>query len=120
LVTPQARLASGSYFLQCSLTNSATDSRSTLVHGERVPIRIGSLVIQDFIAAAPVTIRISAGDVFRVAVSYAVAGDREVHLDLLDVRSNRLAGAVQPLAAGSGIQDMIISYPGASPGQYLV
>ena len=120
VVAPQAGLASGSYFLEYSLTDSSSNSQSTLVRGERVPIRISSLVSQDFMVAVPVALRIPAGDIFRVTISYAAAGDREVHLDLLDVKSNRLAGAVQPLAAGSGIRDLTISYPSASPGQYLV
>ena len=120
IVIPQAGLASGDYFLESFLTTSSTNSLSVLAHGERVPILIAELASQDRIMAVPITATVPVGEVFRVALSYAAAGNRELHVDLFDANSNWLASAVQPVSLGSGIRDMVISYPSASPGQYIM
>jgi len=45
---------------------------------------------------------------------------RDLHVDLLDVNTNFIAGAVQRVGASSGIQEMTISHPDAAPGRYFV
>ena len=115
-----AGVAAGSYVLESFLSNSSTNWRNPMARSPNFSVRAASSVQQDFINVIPEPAAVPAGEVFRFTVEYAAVTNRDLHIDLFDAKTNFLAGALQSVPAGSGIQDMTLSVPLAPSGKYFV
>lgn len=119
-VTVQAGITNGNYMLECFLSDSSTNWQVTMARSPNVVIRMANSATPDFINVVSLTPMVPAGEVFRFAVSYTAVTNRDLHIDLFDANTNFLAGALQAVASGSGVEEMTISYPGAPAGKYFV
>jgi hypothetical protein len=119
-VSPQSILTNGTYMLECFLSDAPENWQNTMARSANVTVQVSNIVSTDFIQALPQASTLPAGEVFRFLVSYAAADDRDLHVDLLDANTNFVAGTVQRVGASSGIQEMTIGYPSATPGSYFV
>jgi hypothetical protein len=120
LVTVQPGVTNGNYLLECFLSDSSTNWQNTMARSQNSPVVVADSVAQDRINVIPQAAFLSAGEVFRFAVSYAAPAHRDLHIDLFDANTNFLAGALQPVGPGSGVHEMTISHPGAQPGEQFV
>jgi hypothetical protein len=119
-VVLQAGVPNGNYLFDCFLSDSATFWQNPMARSPSVVTRVAATAEPDFIRVVSLTPTLPAGEVFRFAVSYAAVANRDLHIDLFDARTNFLAGALQAVTSGSGVEEMTISYPSAPPGEYFV
>jgi hypothetical protein len=110
----------GKVWLEALLTDSPTNSLMPMARSEKTPLLAGSVVDQDFIKAVAEPSLVPVDEVLRFPVGYAAITNRDLHIDLFDANTNYLASAFQSVAPGSGVQDMTISYPNATPGEYFI
>jgi hypothetical protein len=119
-VVLQAGVTNGNYLFDCFLSDSSTHWQNPMARAPSVVTRVAETAEPDFIRIVSLTPMLPAGEVFRFAVSYTAVANRDLHIDLFDARTNFLAGALQAVASGSGVQEMTISYPNALPGEHFV
>ena len=115
-----AQVDEGNYWLEAILANSSSNLQSPLAHSVRLPLLVKSSVDLDLVNVTVEPSLISAGEVFRFEVGYAATTNRDLHIDLFDAGTNYVAISVQPVSSGSGVCDMTISFPKATPGDYFI
>jgi hypothetical protein len=118
-VVLQPGITSGTYLLECFLSDSSANWRNPMARSESFPIQVVTVVNQDRIEVIPQPAFLPAGEVVRFLVRYAAVTNRDLHIDLFDAHTNFLAGNVQPVPPGSGVCDMTLSLPDAPPGRYF-
>jgi len=119
-LTPQPTLTNGSYMLECFLSDSPTNWQNVMARSANHDVQVDGMITSDFIQTVPQPSILAAGEVFRLLVTYAATGDRDLHVDLLDANTNFVAGTVQRVGGSSGIQELTIGNPGAVSGTYFV
>jgi hypothetical protein len=119
-VRVQPGIPTGNYLLEAFLSDSATNRQTAMAKAVNVPVEVADRIQRDTINAIVHPPSIPAGEVFRFVVEFSATTARDLHVDLFDAETNFLAGTVQPVARGSGIRDMTLSYPLAPEGNYFV
>jgi hypothetical protein len=120
LIPPQPSRVPGDYMLECFLSDSPYNWETPMARGANRNVQVIEAFTRDFIQSLPFPSILPAGDVFRVLVTYAAAGDRDLHVDLLDHDAQFVAGTVQRVGPSAGVQELALSVPNAAPGRYQV
>jgi hypothetical protein len=99
----------GNYSLQATVNDVQSIARA---------VTLTNISSSDSVSLAVEPGMVSAGDVFRFAVSYSAMSARNLRLELTNSTGSVVGTAVQPLVAGSAVADLTISHPSASFGTY--
>lgn len=116
---PNPGLSAGTYRLDCSLLSSTGGGPVVLATSGAVPVSI-AVESSDAIFAKPEPSGRPAGEVLRFIVAYTALGERDLHIDLFDQSAVFLQGSAERVSAGTGILDMTLSHPLASPGSHFI
>jgi len=110
----------GDCALSAFLSDSPSNRQNPVARSPAVPLRVAARVERDLIDAMAEPELLPAGELFRFTVSYAAVTERDLHLDLFTADRVFLTSALQLVSPGSGVRDIVICYPNAPAGEYVV
>jgi hypothetical protein len=113
-------ITNGNYMLEGFLSDSSTNWQNPMARAQNFPVQVQAVVGVNLIQAQAQPALLPAGEVFRFIVSYSAVSNADLHVDLFDAQNNFLAGNLESVGAGSGFEEITISHPAASPGDYFV